>query len=1327
MLLLSCLSLVMLAGVSGISAEAKEEPLLTSSFFSSSPQIDGRLNEPCWQEAITVPLSLLFDGSGFATEKTQVKVGYDKENLYFGFECFETKLHPRLQQTHLIQANKKQHDSAIWEDDSIELFISPPNQDYYHFCANTLGTQYEAKVKDKSWDGKWQVKTSLGKESWVAEIAIPFKALGGEFPKERELWRLNLCREEQPKKEYSSWSCTFGGFHKPEKFGYLVFGKDELVMTDVISLGNLEIGRNSIELKVVNPDKIERTVGLLTSIKYQEGNPATNFSSVTLKGKEKRTISTDYVITPENLCLKMEMTPELEKVTQGAISGSFPVKPNTPYLCSAHVKAKGLKGNLEYGLSYSVSFRDKDGASIGPYIIAVIPPADCDWTKIEKEIVTPPGAVTAWVWGLLKWANKGITGTVWVDDITMKEKGTEINLIPNGSFDEGKKGWNIRSKGISIDKGYYEKGESFALNFSLFDMDKGKLLYRSPSYSGKTSTKKGEIKIAASIETEYEIYLNGEKIEGGSKEGIKKYPLPFRIGENVLAIKTLSNKDNPWLAADLSISGEIIKTDKRWKYSPQVDKGWNNLGYDDLNWEHVKELGKSDVKQISGSSIWSLSKEKEIYLRRTIVLGDEIRFRYQRRELLFPQKSSQVLYPLLEIPSKSPFSDYQYVIEVPEYFKLIDFDPMNGIATPNKISEERIKREGKDYCRYILNFPKGRLGGIGIDIYMRFGDPLIRTGYYVPVITVGGTFDWEKIEEEVISPPTAANGTLWLLKWARKGVTGTVWFDDISIKEEGTDINLIQNGSFEQGAKGWRLNQSCSIVEREVNGKKGKCLKIEAKLPYKKVAICNGGFPIKKPGTKYIITALAKSENTHSEKVKPFPALLFKLGEIKQRSFNVYTYFQANGGNITEIARKTKVNVLPPLLGKRPKKIPVIFWHSPSSGVPEFNRHKVVEAIANNIANCGGNYLSYGDCFHVLADVAYKKGVKPMWSGCHWRGGYMFSNGNEWNEFQKKYPEVNCPSYRLESLECQEKLEHYIAAVLQRDRPGLAMWDHESPPSSHCFCERCLKKFRKFAKLPEDVVLTRDIILEKYEDKWIDFRCLESAKTAGMYREMVHRAGTNTKLAVYSGYQSEATKKGYGVDWEVWGKNCDLATAGYGHSKTLLENTASACGKTPFAASAFYNPGDWKLWEREGGNPTQPKGWKISLLRTFLYGGGKGVTIWCIPFIDAGGFYYTSEVTAIIADFEDIFLKGKRDESLVKADCPSHNIVVFTKGKERLVILFNGSNKEKKVTLTNLALPNGMVAKGYYTEKVYKNPKEISLTIPSNDVSIVHLFPMQEQ
>ena len=72
----------------------------------------------------------------------------------------------------------------------------------------------------------WQAVAGREAAAWTLELAIPWAALG-RAPKPGELWGFNLCRSRQAKglaqREYSAWSCTYGGFGKVENFGHIVF------------------------------------------------------------------------------------------------------------------------------------------------------------------------------------------------------------------------------------------------------------------------------------------------------------------------------------------------------------------------------------------------------------------------------------------------------------------------------------------------------------------------------------------------------------------------------------------------------------------------------------------------------------------------------------------------------------------------------------------------------------------------------------------------------------------------------------------------------------------------------------------------------------------------------------------------------------------------------------------------------------------------------------------------------------------------------------------------------------------------------------------------
>ena len=183
------------------------------------PTIDGLLDDPCWQQAEE---SDAFTRT-LSTEdlppsvQTHFRILYDERYLYIGIRCDEP--HPER-----IKANITEPDSAsVCGDDCIEIFChpNPDLPDYYQFAANAIGTRYDGRILDASWNGRWKAAAHVGKDAWFLEIAIALDS----FPDSRGIWRFNMNREYRStgKVELHCWSNTFGAFHTPERFGYLVF------------------------------------------------------------------------------------------------------------------------------------------------------------------------------------------------------------------------------------------------------------------------------------------------------------------------------------------------------------------------------------------------------------------------------------------------------------------------------------------------------------------------------------------------------------------------------------------------------------------------------------------------------------------------------------------------------------------------------------------------------------------------------------------------------------------------------------------------------------------------------------------------------------------------------------------------------------------------------------------------------------------------------------------------------------------------------------------------------------------------------------------------
>ncbi|UCG26903.1 MAG: carbohydrate binding family 9 domain-containing protein, partial [Bacteroidales bacterium] len=141
------------------------------------PEIDGRLDEPVWQETIQL--------TGFKTftpdfglpmqERTIAYVTYDEENLYFAFRCFDTE--PDRIKTSVAQRDR------IGADDWVCINLDSFNdqQGLYAFYINPSGIQMDSRFaggqEDPDADFVWYSKGVLLDDGYTIEVRIPFKSI----------------------------------------------------------------------------------------------------------------------------------------------------------------------------------------------------------------------------------------------------------------------------------------------------------------------------------------------------------------------------------------------------------------------------------------------------------------------------------------------------------------------------------------------------------------------------------------------------------------------------------------------------------------------------------------------------------------------------------------------------------------------------------------------------------------------------------------------------------------------------------------------------------------------------------------------------------------------------------------------------------------------------------------------------------------------------------------------------------------------------------------------------------------------------------------------
>ena len=118
-------------------------------------------------------------------------------------------------------------DGKVWTEDCFQIFIAPfpEKKEYFHFAGNSSGVLYDAKCKDgkrdASWNCDWKTKIEKKADRWIAEVEIPFSALGG-LPKNGKYWLFHIGRENPGKNEVISWNLS-SDFHNSALWGRLYF------------------------------------------------------------------------------------------------------------------------------------------------------------------------------------------------------------------------------------------------------------------------------------------------------------------------------------------------------------------------------------------------------------------------------------------------------------------------------------------------------------------------------------------------------------------------------------------------------------------------------------------------------------------------------------------------------------------------------------------------------------------------------------------------------------------------------------------------------------------------------------------------------------------------------------------------------------------------------------------------------------------------------------------------------------------------------------------------------------------------------------------------
>ena len=175
---------------------------------TSTISIDGVLDEPAWQQSPKIgDLVQRIPNSGAKpTERTDVTLLYDKDNLYIGVMCYDSE-------PSRVLTWQMARDASLNADDRLSIVLDTfrDQSNAFQFSTNPAGALVDGLVfangeTNDDWDAIWIVRTQQTDEGWSAEFAIPFKSLS--FPASETVWGFNISRTIQRKLEEDRWTGT---------------------------------------------------------------------------------------------------------------------------------------------------------------------------------------------------------------------------------------------------------------------------------------------------------------------------------------------------------------------------------------------------------------------------------------------------------------------------------------------------------------------------------------------------------------------------------------------------------------------------------------------------------------------------------------------------------------------------------------------------------------------------------------------------------------------------------------------------------------------------------------------------------------------------------------------------------------------------------------------------------------------------------------------------------------------------------------------------------------------------------------------------------------
>lgn len=169
---------------------------MVCSRLKSRPNLDGDLNEPCWNSAMANSeaafLRMTPPGRNVLPKTDFVLFAYDNEFFYIAARCNKLDDYP-----YRSTDAARERDADLDNRDRIEFALDTDRdyQTFLQFSVDHRGWCHDAANGSSGWNPDWFIAKSEDDKSWSVEIAIPIDQLTSVNPASKTVWAVSAARK----------------------------------------------------------------------------------------------------------------------------------------------------------------------------------------------------------------------------------------------------------------------------------------------------------------------------------------------------------------------------------------------------------------------------------------------------------------------------------------------------------------------------------------------------------------------------------------------------------------------------------------------------------------------------------------------------------------------------------------------------------------------------------------------------------------------------------------------------------------------------------------------------------------------------------------------------------------------------------------------------------------------------------------------------------------------------------------------------------------------------------------------------------------------------